>query len=830
MVPNGQVRIETMNLISFRKSSDVVCVFFGVAALLLWGSSAIGAPKKPAAKKTPMIVPAGNPEIFELVPRGIQRGLTTKIKLIGTNLVGLTELKFQNAKLHGSLLSDPEATTNEVWIEVSAATNLVRGAYEVSVKNTNLESSKLKIYVDDLPQVFESAASTKAPLKLPCSYWGTFNAPGDVDNVEFEAHAGDAVVFDVAGRSIGSPANVVLTLFDDQNNLVASNNGLEGGDPLLSVKLPRTGRYRMQIGEKMDAGSKGHFYRLSVGSFPVVVGCYPLGVPANKETQVQLIGFNPPQRASSVVRAGAAGEAEVPIDPEKFRTRRALKVVVSDTPELVESVSNNTPAGAMPIPVPSAVNGRIWTQAGSSDGDYFRFRAKPGQVLVIETDAARRGSPMDTKIEVLRLDGSPIERLLLQAVRDSHLTFRNIDSNTDDLRVENWQEMELNQLMYLQGEVCKIFRMPQGPDSGFQFYNSGGKRLLYFDTSAVAHALDEPIYIVEPHPPGTKLVPNGLPVFTVYFANDDDSSRKLGTDSRLYFTVPANASVENEGDSEYLVHVTDTRGFSGERFTYRLTIREAQPDFKVTLSGANPIINAGSGREFSLSAERIDGFDADIVVQITNVPPGFFVSSPIVIQSGHTVARGGIVAATNAVTPAETNMSSIKVTATALVPARPSWPGSAPEEHPMPSRLVTNDVSSLGKIKVAEKPRLFVGLEPYDERETNLIHQSVSGKPLEITVAPGRSVPAWLKVERNGHDDIVTFSVENLPHGVIVDNIGLNGVLIPKGENARQIFLTAARWVADIDCFCFAKAAQVDNQISFPLLLHVRKSQVQAAR
>ena len=82
------------------------------------------------------------------------------------------------------------------------------------------------------------------------------------------------------------------------------------------------------------------------------------------------------------------------------------------------------------------------------------------------------------------------------------------------MRVENWQEMELNQLMYMQGEVCKIFRMPQGPDSGFQFYNSGGKRRDYFNTSPISHALEEPTYIVEPHPPGARLAQNGLPIFT----------------------------------------------------------------------------------------------------------------------------------------------------------------------------------------------------------------------------------------------------------------------------------------------------------------------------
>src|ERR1043166_5625607 len=168
--------------------------------------------------------------------------------------------------------------------------------------------------------------------------------------------------------------------------------------------------------------------------------------------------------------------------------------------------------------------------------------------------------------------------------------------------------------------------MPQGPDSGFQFYSIRGKRRDYFDTSAIAHGLDEPRYLVEPHPPGAKLVQNGLPVFTVYYANDDDGERKLGRDSHLLFSPPANEA--------YLVRVTESRGYSGERLSYRLIIREARPDFKVSLAGANPSVNAGSGKEFSVSVDRADGFDADVQVDITNLPPGFMVSTPVVIQSG----------------------------------------------------------------------------------------------------------------------------------------------------------------------------------------------------
>ena len=126
------------------------------------------------------------------------------------------------------------------------------------------------------------------------------------------------------------------------------------------------------------------------------------------------------------------------------------------------------------------------------------FDAKAGRQWIIETQAAQRGSPVDTKIEVLRADGRPLERLQLQAVRDTIVNFRGVDSNNPGMRLENWEEMELNQLVYLKGDVVKIFRMPQGPDSDMLFYAPNGKRRAWFDTTATAHALEEPGYIVEP--------------------------------------------------------------------------------------------------------------------------------------------------------------------------------------------------------------------------------------------------------------------------------------------------------------------------------------------
>ena len=119
---------------------------------------------------------------------------------------------------------------------------------------------------------------------------------GDTDEIEFEARAGQSVLFDLAGNSIGSKIKALLTLFDEHGALLASDNGFDGGDPLMNFKVPATGRYRLRISDEMAAGSHEHFYRLSMGSFAEVVGCYPLSIAANKESDVELVGFNLPSK------------------------------------------------------------------------------------------------------------------------------------------------------------------------------------------------------------------------------------------------------------------------------------------------------------------------------------------------------------------------------------------------------------------------------------------------------------------------------------------------------------------------------------------------------
>ncbi len=106
-------------------------------------------------------------------------------------------------------------------------------------------------------------------------------------------------------------------------------------------------------------------------------------------------------------------------------------------------------------------------------------------------------------------------------------------------------------------------------------------RVAYLGTSPDVHAVNTPVYKAQILPPDAEFPSNGLPVFHLTWRNDDGGPG-YGADSRLDFVAPA--------DGEYFLHLKDVRGMEGPDFAYRLTIREAVPDYQLKAEPANPNI------------------------------------------------------------------------------------------------------------------------------------------------------------------------------------------------------------------------------------------------
>ncbi|MFM7293067.1 MAG: WD40 repeat domain-containing protein [Planctomycetia bacterium] len=496
------------------------------------------------------------------------------------------------------------------------------------------------------------------------------------------------------------------------------------------------------------------------------------------------------------MKAAGAGDAAA-------ATSRATPPAASTSPAaattLSEAEPNDTAAAAQPVTAAVSLSGSI---RSAGDVDCFRFPGRAGVPLVLEVIAAS-GTPkskLDSKIEVLDRAGKPVEQVVLQAVRDSWFTFRGKNSTqTGDFRVQNWEEMALDQYLYANGEVVRLWMAPRGADSGFDVYPGSGTRHTFFHTSAITHALGEPAWIVQPLPLGATPIPNGLPVFRLPCENDDDSSRRLGTDSQLIFNPPA--------DGEYVARVSDVRGFGEPSdFHYTLGIRQPNPSFTVAVEGKDPKVSPGGGRELTFKATRIEGYDGPVRIEIDNLPPGFTFHGPIEIESGQQTARGVLSAAADASAPDEAADKAVKVRAVATISGRE----------------VVQDLGTLGDMQLGDAPK--VTIEILAGGDPAVVRQ-VPGEPLEFTIRPGQTLSAGVKAGRQGFDGRIDFGTadagRNLPHGVYVDNIGLNGLLIEEGRHEREFFITAAPKAPPGRRLFHLRTAADGGQTSPPAVLNV---------
>lgn len=447
------------------------------------------------------------------------------------------------------------------------------------------------------------------------------------------------------------------------------------------------------------------------------------------------------------------------------------QVAVAKSMGFQDQEANDEAARAQPVATSAVITGTI---GRPGDADCFRFPARQGETVVIEVNAARSKSKLDSKLEVLDAAGQPVERVVLQAVSDSWFTFRGKDSvQSNDFRLHNWEEMELDEYIYAGGEVVRLWLYPRGPDSGFMVYPGEGTRHTFFGTSAITHALGEPAWVVKPLAPGAEAEANGLPVFRLFYENDDESTARLGRDSLIAFTPPA--------DSDYIVRLSDVRGFGAagdpQAYRYTLTLRPPEPGFTIAVEGNPPKLGPEGCRELTFRVDRIDGFAGPIRIEVDGLPPGFTFHGPIEIEAGQRRARGVISAAIDANDPDEAAEQKVRLRAVAEIGRTE----------------IVKDLGTLGEITLGEPPKFTASIVP---AATSSVLERPD-EPLEFTIRPGETITAKVQVDRRDFQGRIAFGSDaaadrNLPHGVFVDNLGLSGLLVVEGESEREFFLTAA--------------------------------------
>jgi hypothetical protein len=231
----------------------------------------------------------------------------------------------------------------------------------------------------------------------------------------------------------------------------------------------------------------------------------------------------------------------------------------------------------------------------------------------------------------------------------------------------------------------------------------------------------------------------------------------------LDFVAPA--------DGDYILHLKDVRGMEGPGFAYRLTIRPATPDFQLKAESANPNVPRGGSALITVSVVALQHYRGSIAVEVKGLPPG--------------------VSASAAAIPPGQDSTVVVLTAA---------PDAPLEAHPAPIKIVGHaqiDGRDLARTAGAE-----------DDADLPLQLASITPAPdvvvttdsKQVSLEPGKEVTVTLHIDRqNGFKGRVPCFVQNLPPGVRVVNVGLNGVLVTEDQTSRTFTLRAEEWAQPIN-------------------------------
>jgi hypothetical protein len=756
------------------------------------------------------------PTVQRVSPTGAQRGTRVTVTVEGTNIGGATRFIFSEPGLSSRITDVKEvpvekpvmkkgvirtdapiedgAKKYEVTAEVTIAPNVPHAVHAFRVETPLGVSNLVRFAVSSLVEIAdrepnESGAAQK--VTLPSTLVGKLGTPGDVDAYEFRARAGEEMVFQVVARPLGSSLDSIVRLLDAQGKVLGTNNDVDlSRDSVLTWRFAEAGSYTLTIEDvEHGGGANGFAYRIHAGALPYVTGVFPLGVPTGGNVEVGVTGVNLGDRTTVRVAGDPAAlvgrtipiHASAPVSSAINRRGVALGVY----PEALEAEPNDAPAVAQKLAIPSTVNGRVWTRPAGArvDQDLFRFTARKGQKIVLDVTAQQLGSPLDSVIEVLDAEGRVVPRAAIRCVAQTEIALNDPDSGRRSMRFATWNELSANDHVLIGDELLQIASMPTHPDDDVQLMSYRGSRLTLLDTSARNHSVGEAVFKVEVHPPGTRFEPNGMPAFQIDYVNDDGGPRFGGKDSRLHFEAPA--------DADYFVRLRDVRGLDGERYAYRLTIREPAPDFEVTFDPKSFNIPRGGRVSVTVTANRKDGFDDAIDVELRDLPAGLTATSGR-IPAGAATTVLMLAAGEDAALERET----------ATLPSMYPTPRGAGAGH---SSAGSYEVPGVTALKLVGRATIDGRVVTHDAETTELVSViALSPKPdlivttdaERIEVIPGKAVTLTVKVERhNGFTARVPISVMNLPHGVRVDDVGLNGVMITEQETSRVIHIVAEPWV-----------------------------------
>lgn len=594
------------------------------------------------------VTSAAQPALSRLSPVGVQRGTESELSLIGARLGDAEELLFYEPGIE--VLSLAAEKDNQVQVKLRIAAEARVGLHAVRLRTkTGLSDIRL-LAVGHLPQISEeepnSAFDSPQAISLGVTVEGVVQSE-DVDYFVVEAKKGERITAEVEGLRLGytffDPYVAILNA--ERFELARSDDAaLLRQDCVCSTIAPADGKYIIEVREVAYGGDGNSLYRLHVGTFPRPLIAFPPGGKPGESVEITWLGGpeGPWKQQVRLPETPSNGVGEVVAEDAHGRSPSANRLRVLDLDHAAEVEPNNALGQAAPMPAPGAAHGII---SEPGDIDCFKFTAKKGQQYDIRVYARETlRSPLDSVLNVYRAEnnqrlggnddnaGMPDSYQRVSIPADGDYIIRVNDhlgagGETFVYRVEVTPvapELTLS-LPEKQRYVATTLTVPRGNRQALMV--NAERRNFGGDLRLLAENLPEGVEMQVPTVTG-----GSVPVLFTAKADAPLTGRLVDLKAT---TIEEGKNVSGRLSQRTMLvrgqNNRDVWGHDAERMA-AATIEKVPFQIEIVQPQV-PIVRDGSMR-LKVVAQREEGFDAEIAIQMLYNPSGIGSSGSIRIAKG----------------------------------------------------------------------------------------------------------------------------------------------------------------------------------------------------
>lgn len=370
-----------------------------------------------------------DPTSSHIFPAGGQRGTKVAVRVGGESLPPLTRFRIfgeglSSPELLGPKLvsqgdASPRRRPGEVhiyypreWnhsIDISSDATIGMHLWRLSCARGG--TGGRPFMVGDLPEHIEresnSALERAEPVKLPITVNGQIDGERDLDYFQFELAKDEVVSIDIASRRLGSPLEPTIEIYDDDGRRLSVHEYRVGSDPVVTLRAPKSGAYRLMIGHLGYQGGPQYIYRATLATEPYVAFAFPSGAKVGEHATLEAFKLTDPGPFEAFplnVSLPSAGRSDFSVERGVLNINR-VPVIVDEYPSVIEAEPNESILSAQTLPSACCVYGRFLE---ARDEDYFQFHTEKGALWSIDCQHFPKGGDCLPIITITNAEGAPL--------------------------------------------------------------------------------------------------------------------------------------------------------------------------------------------------------------------------------------------------------------------------------------------------------------------------------------------------------------------------------------------------------------------------------------